>query len=80
MTREEIDRQNAAYHNLPIEIMPRFNELVDMPMKLHPLALSLRIRERVDREMLCMEVILAAVADYLRPDAASTKTLPVHLL
>lgn len=75
--REEIDRYNASYHDLPMEVMPRFNELSAMPIRDLPPDLAQMMKSYADKYMLCTEVLLMAIADYLK---TNKKEFPVHLL
>jgi len=77
MTR---DQHNASYLNLPLHLMPRFNELERTPVKDLPPELVALMKDYAGKYMLCTEVMLMAIADFLRPVRTPTKNLPVHLL
>jgi hypothetical protein len=69
-----VDQYNADYFGLPIEAMPRFNELAKMKVNQWPEDLRQFVQRRWIEFAGCSEVIFSAIADWMKqnPERAET--------
>ena len=71
MTLEEVDRYNAEYFGVSVELSAEHRRLMGMPMGQWPENLKAKVKEHVDRYMLCGEVVADAVAEWLKAGGKS---------